>query len=707
MITFPFNMAQDAKDVPAFLSAMGIANTMATFVFTSTLAKVAASKFRRRASFGIVLSWAAMVVAGSNYVFTPALFGVKTVLLDAGLLIWVLSFWILSTVVGRIANTTVNSGISWRKEQVLTFTSTFDEPNFGVPLIDAAIRRTRTFGTRIHYPFLLVHDIDSPGLLFARAFVKAGLDAGEAVIYFSFSRPATTIVQQLASHGICSDIESANVYVIDCYSRAYMPEDLHGPLARSKHVFYADPLDPADVYEKYELALRRARARAQSCRAVYETLSDFLKITDADLVMHYLRRTVVYEELKGIKSLYLFWSGALGGTVSEAYIQWFFSTSLELVKIADAAVPASKYTLKIEKLFSDALCLTTDDSFAADLVPLFERGADRIEELARRLAALHYTPKPYGFLRALRAAKDGDEHVANFVFFMVAIDHDTHSNGVRYEATVGSAFYHGSDLLYKMAADAKAKDNGLFLAKRMRDIGDDAVEHIFRTQSGVLPSDIPRRTRIFRECARFLLEHENGGLAGDVRELLRRSDGTVAGKGGVLERVARTHAYADPIAKKANLFCKIALREGLFAPRDRNRIGISIDHVVMTMALRSGIVTATAKDLPQKLEAGSRLDEYTVAVLREVTKSACDDVVRVSGAFADEVDDVLWSYGRVSLREATPLPDAAAITCELDARVEGSARNAFIELMNGVDTPAAAEPWGKIRTVNFPSTEYF
>ena len=704
---FPLNMAQDVKDVPAFLSAMGIANTMATFVFASTLAKVSASRLRRWVTAAIFLSWLSMVVAGLNYVLTLTLFGLKTVLLDAGLLIWLVSFIILSIVIFKIANTAVNSRISWRKERALTFTPTFDEPNFGVPLVDAAIRRTRSFGTRIHYPFLLIHDIDSPGLRIARAFFKAGLDAGDAVIYFSFSRPASTIVEQLRSHEICSDIEAENVYVIDCYSRTYMPEDLHGPLARSKHVLYADPLNPADVYEKYATALRRARTRAQSCRAIYETLSDFLKITDADLVMHYLRRTVVYEELKGIKSLYLFWSGALAETGSEGYIPWFFSTTLKLVKSVDAAVPAAKYKVTIAKLFSDALCLPTGDSLAADLVPLFESHAGRIEDFARRLAALGYTSKPYGFLPELRATLDGDKHVANFVFFMVAIDHDTRSNGVRYEGTVGRAFYHGSDLLYKLAADAKEKDNGLFLAERMRDITDEAVEEIFRTQTGILPADVPRRARIFRECARFLLEHEDGALAGDVRALLRRSKGAIAGKDGVLARLARTHAYADPVGKKANLFCKLVLREGLFTPIDRNAIGISIDHIVMTMALRSGIVAAVASDLLQKLEAGRRLDEYTIAVLREVTKSACEDVVRASGAFADEVDDVLWSYGRASLREGTPLADAAAVACELDPQVHAPTRNPFIEFMNGLDAPAAAERWRNIRTVNFPSTEYF
>jgi hypothetical protein len=693
---------QDPKDVPGFLQAMGIANTMATFVFANALTKVSATTSRRLATVAIALSWVSMMVAGLNYVITMQFFGSKMGLLDVGLLLWLGSFVAMSILVFRIANRAVNTRITWQDELELNLPkSDFDEPDFGVPLVDDAIRRTRSFGTRIHYPFLLIHDENSPGLAITRQFAAAGIKAGEMVIYFSFSRPASTIMKQLDSHGLCSEIEGSDVYLIDCYSRAYMPEELHGADSWRENILYADPFNPADVYQQYFEVLKRARKRSKTCRAIYETLSDFMKIADSELVMHYLRRTVVYEEMRGIKALYVFWSGALDGA-SERYIPWFFSTTLRLVRLMKNARPDLKYEFTLEKIFRDAVCIRTDDSFAADLIPLFVLNPGRIGEFARLFAALNYVPKPYGFLPNITV--DRARHVANFAFFMAAIDHNTHSDAVRYEGTVGGTFYHGSDLLYQLAEAAKVRDDQLFFARRMAEIGDAEVEAMFRTSTGVVPADITGRARIFRQCGAFLMK----SYGGDIMKLVEESQSKIAGSGGIVDRLAAIHVYADPVAKKANLFCKMLLREELFAPQDRNLIDISVDHVLMTMALRSGMVIAADEDgLMKKLAAGSLLEQYTVAVLREITKAACHEVVRISQRPADEIDDVIWSYGRKCLREATPLPYGVSIASELDDQIQKSAMPAFIAFMNGLDECAQQREWRTIRTVNFPFTEYF
>jgi hypothetical protein len=694
---------QDPKDVPGFLQAMGIANTMATFVFANALTKVSATSSRRLATVAIALSWISMIVAGLNYVVTMQVFGSKTGLLDLGLLLWLGSFVTMSILIFRIANQAVNTRITWHDELELNLPkSAFDKPDFGVPLVDDAIRRTRSFGTHIHYPFLFIHDENSPGLAVTRQFAAAGIKAGEAVVYFSFSRPASTIMKQLDSHGVCSSIEESDVYLIDCYSRAYMPEELHGAESWRENILYADPFNPADVYRHYFEVLKRARKRSKPCRAIYETLSDFLKIADAELVMHYLRRTVVYEEMRGIKALYVFWSGALDGT-SERYIPWFFSTTLRLKRHAKDARPDLKYQFTIEKIFPDDVCIRTDDSFAADLVPLFVLQPDRIEEFARLFAALGYVPKPYGFLPSITV--DRAKHVANFAFFMAAVDHNTHSGAVRYEGTVGGTFYHGSDLLYQLAQAAKMRDERLFLAPRMAKIGDADVEAMFRTSDKVVPADIPGRARIFRECGAFLMKL----YGGDVMNLIAKAQRRVAGRDGVVDRLDATDAYADPVAKKANLLCKMLLREGVFVPEDRDHIDISVDHILMTMALRSGMVQAVGGDtLEKKLAAGSLLDHYTVAVLREITKAAYHEVIRISKRPADEIDDVTWSYGRKCLREVAPLPYGVSIASELDDQIQQqSAKPAFIAFMNGLDELGQQHAWRCIRTVNFPFTEYF
>ena len=168
-----------------------------------------------------------------------------------------------------------------------------------------------------HYPFLVIHDIDSPGLAVAARLVQAGLRAGEAVIYLSFSRPYDTIRRQIGRVMADPDL-LRNLWILDCYSLVYMPEVVK---PWDDHVRFADPRDPSDVYAQYMTALKACRATCDLVRSVDQTLSDFIKIADADLVMHYLRRVVVLEETRHVRSLYLFWDEAIQGTIDQKYLR--------------------------------------------------------------------------------------------------------------------------------------------------------------------------------------------------------------------------------------------------------------------------------------------------------------------------------------------------------------------------------------------------
>ncbi len=54
--------------------------------------------------------------------------------------------------------------------------------------------------------------------------------------------------------------------------------------------------------------------------------------------------------------------------------------------------------------------------------------------------------------------------------------------------------------------------------------------------------------------------------------------------------LARYEAYADPLAKKAFLFAKIAERRGWLAVADPESWQVCADNVLMRLALRSGLV---------------------------------------------------------------------------------------------------------------------
>ena len=216
----------------------------------------------------------------------------------------------------------------------------------------------------------------------------------------------------------------------------------------------------------------------------------------------------------------------------------------------------------------------------------------------------------------------------------------------------------------------------------MKEIDAAMVSRIFRTEGGVEPTDISGRTKIFQATARELLTLYDG----DFLKLLALCGNRISGKDGFLERVSGLSAYSDPVAKKANLVCKLLFRDGLFEALDRDEIEIAVDHVVMTMGLRSGAITCEDPRILHQLHNGIKIDEYVLQKLRELTKSVYRSVSEFAQLHPDEVDDLIWSYGRKALRQPTPLPNGDVVESELDERVEYLAKIKFIEFMNGIDS---------------------
>ncbi len=354
----------------------------------------------------------------------------------------------------------------------------------------------------------------------------------------------------------------------------------------------------------------------------------------------------------------------MSGAIDQAYLRWFFNTTIEVTR-SKPTPPRGVYDLRIERLYQDTVTLPVDAQFDSLDSALFEVSAQRVEVLAERLRALEYMPPPYGFLPAFQGDDDRARHLVNFLFFMVGIDHETHRGAIRYEDTLDGVFRHGSDLLYALAERAKTEDHGLFLSNRFASVTKAKVAQIFTTQSGLTPADIAGRTRLLRDCASGLRDRFND----DAQELLWRAGNRIGGPGGLLDLLRGFEAYSDPLGKKSNLPCKILLREGCFTAGDPQAMNVAIDHVVMTMALRSGVVRCVDPVLRTVVMGGSILASHQMGALREVTADAMRLVGRQAGVEVDRVDDLLWSYGRKALRRGTPLDDPVSVHGELDANL--------------------------------------
>ncbi|MGH2950666.1 MAG: hypothetical protein ACRDKX_01310, partial [Solirubrobacterales bacterium] len=106
------------------------------------------------------------------------------------------------------------------------------------------------------------------------------------------------------------------------------------------------------------------------------------------------------------------------------------------------------------------------------------------------------------------------------------------------------------------------------------------------------------------------------------------SERRLGGAGGLLERLAAFEAYADPLAKKSQLFAKICARRGWFDPVDPEHWQVSADNVLMRLALRSGLV-----------EPGEREE------VRARTRDAFGLVAADAGISPPLLDDLLWELG--------------------------------------------------------------
>ena len=116
---------------------------------------------------------------------------------------------------------------------------------------------------------------------------------------------------------------------------------------------------------------------------------------------------------------------------------------------------------------------------------------------------------------------------------------------------------------------------------------------------------------------------------GSAAALLAAAGSRLGRPGGLLALLSRYRAYSDPLAKKAQLYAKICERRGWLEVRDPESWQVSVDSVLMRLALRSGLVE------PGELEP-----------VRATTREAFAQVAAASQIAPPVLDDMLWELGR-------------------------------------------------------------
>jgi hypothetical protein len=236
-----------------------------------------------------------------------------------------------------------------------------------------------------------------------------------------------------------------------------------------------------------------------------------------------------------------------------------------------------------------------------------------ISEIAARVRELAASYEPPHF---------ADTPSADAALFLCAIDHRT---GYREAHLVGGEGpYEGSDLLWALGCATERRDPGQLSARSLGAIEPDHVEEIFRVDAETV-AGAEERARLWRDLAAGLGE----SYEGSAERLLGSAQSRLGGSGGLIARLGAFEAYADPLAKKAYLFAKIAERRGWFAVADPESWEVSSDNVLMRLALRSGLV-----------EPGPVED------VRAATREAFKRLAREAAIEPPLLDDLLWERGR-------------------------------------------------------------
>jgi hypothetical protein len=206
--------------------------------------------------------------------------------------------------------------------------------------------------------------------------------------------------------------------------------------------------------------------------------------------------------------------------------------------------------------------------------------------------------------------------------FLTAIDHRTGYR--RPHLVVSRGTFDGSALLWELGTGFERRGLGTLSAASLADVGEAEVEEIFRIEEETV-AGAAERARLWRDLAAGLNERHEGRAAA----LIEVAGARLGGPDGLLAALARFEAYSDPLAKKSQLFAKVAARRGWLEVSDPESWEVCADNVLMRLALRSGLV-----------EAGD------AEQVRAATREAFGAVAGAAGIEPPLLDDMLWELGR-------------------------------------------------------------
>ena len=360
-----FNLSKEIKfsEIGRIASVIGFVNSFITFSITHILRRRSYVGWRKWCTSTLVLLWFGIVLCLLELI-SPITIIVSDIVLyniavKTGVIIWFGGLFLLLSLIDKILNVDI---ITLTKPSFGTEEEKSDKKNkpifdhfqsreennthidkFGFPCIDDVFQIAQKKGVKLYFPILLMTEKLFHPWGIAKKFSREGINNGDGVIYFTFSRPANLLYESFDRDEKINSDNLCNVIIIDCFSAI---TDRNIPDVKCT-VLLADPRNPFKLNSNYNIAIRtlKEKMHCKKLRVIYDSLTDFLFYTDIELATMYLRHNVVWEEQNNISSLYIVWPGISEKPLDDNYLKWFMNTLITMKK------EENFITMEVEDLF--------------------------------------------------------------------------------------------------------------------------------------------------------------------------------------------------------------------------------------------------------------------------------------------------------------------------------------------------------------------
>ncbi len=278
---------------------------------------------------------------------------------------------------------------------------------------------------------------------------------------------------------------------------------------------------------------------------------------------------------------------------------------------------------------------------------------DACRNLGLLLRKIGFSPDPFLDKRFYPDITADLDLIANYFFFMVAIDHRTSYEDLVFEGLVEGEKFSGAQLLWRLGKKKFDDNPKFFTINSMKKITANKVIDWLKVEEPYLREiwDPDVRAFLLRDAANKLSQHYDGS----VLNLIKASNGFLFRNGnGLIERLREFKAYEDPIGKKAFLLVKFLERRGLIKIVDENNLEVPVDNHLSRIALRLGLIRVDEKTL-KRIREGDEFTESEDYAIRARVKEAFKLVSAYSGIKPTILDDFLWLFGKTCCNKHYPV----------------------------------------------------